>query len=262
MSDSKAASSAQALLDALVELRRLGPAGVFSDSGRFRAVMLDLRPGLKKEVRVLSALIEEGYLQRLQDADAGERVIVSAQIKLWLDEELMLSADKAQYFSDVLLAYFSGAVSVAAVGSQSAQSGAGVGVPYWTSPHTVLPLYSPGSSVFSADECFAKGARLYVKGQYREAADWYRKAAEQGDADAQCMLGNMYRDGVGVDSDWDLAVKWYCLAVAQDHAEARQALFSRGVYDDNAADVDDDDNAADVDDGGGLLGYIHRLCHD
>ena len=108
MSDSNAASSSQTLLDALIELRRLGPAGVFSDSGRFRAFMSDLRPGLKKEVRVLSALIDAGYLQRLQDAAEGEREIVSAQMKLWLAEEMMLSADYAQYFSEVLLAFYNG----------------------------------------------------------------------------------------------------------------------------------------------------------
>ena len=80
MSLSNSSLSAQELLNALMELRRLGPAGVFSDSGRFRAFMLDLRPGMKKEVRVLSALIDAGYLQRLQDAAEGEREIVSAQM--------------------------------------------------------------------------------------------------------------------------------------------------------------------------------------
>ncbi len=225
MSNSNAASSAQALLDALLELRRFGPAGIFSDSNRFRAFMLDLRPGLKKEVRVLSSLIDAGYLQRLQDAAAGEREIVSAQMKLWLDEELMLNAEKAQYFSEVLLAFFSGAVSVSAAGFPPAQFGAGV-------QSGSVPLSGPSSQplgfyVSSADECIVKGARLYAKGQYREAADWYRRAAEQGDADAQYMLGNMYRDGVGVDSDWDVAVDWYCRAAVQDHAEAKQVLRSR-----------------------------------
>ncbi len=222
MSLSNSSLSAQELLNALMELRRLGPAGVFSDSGRFRAFMLDLRPGMKKEVRVLSALIDAGYLQRLQDAAEGEREIVSAQMKLWLAEEMMLSADYAFYFSDVLLAFYNGESLVSAVVS-SAQPGSG-------SAHTGQSQLSPQNSkppVFSgctADECIVKGARLYAKGQYREAADWYRKAAEQGDADAQYMLGNMYRDGVGVESDSDLAVDWYCRAAAQGHAEAKQAL--------------------------------------
>ena len=225
MSFSNAASSAQTLLDALLELRRLGLAGVFSDSERFQAAMLELRPGLKKEVRVLSALIDAGYLQRLQDADAGELVIAAAQLSHWLEEELMLSSAKARYFSDVLLAFFGGEANGSAAGSPSAQSAAGAGVPSVSFSQTAASAHSPGDFVFSADECIGKGMRLYAKGQYREAADWCRRAAEQGDADAQYLLGNLYRDGVGVESDWDQALDLYRRAAAQGHAEAKEALI-------------------------------------
>jgi TPR repeat protein len=42
-----------------------------------------------------------------------------------------------------------------------------------------------------------------------EAAKWYRKAAEQGDSDAQSMLGHMYLKGNGVALDFEEAAKWY-----------------------------------------------------
>ena len=38
---------------------------------------------------------------------------------------------------------------------------------------------------------------LGVGRDYEAAVAWYRRAAEQGDADAQLALGNMYRDGQG-----------------------------------------------------------------
>ena len=41
---------------------------------------------------------------------------------------------------------------------------------------------------------------------------WYRKAAEQGSADAQYNLGVMYRYGYGVRQDSKTAYMWYFLA--------------------------------------------------
>ena len=44
------------------------------------------------------------------------------------------------------------------------------------------------------------------------AVKWYRKAAEQGYADAQYNLGFMYANGDGVPEDDATAVKWYTKA--------------------------------------------------
>jgi len=48
-----------------------------------------------------------------------------------------------------------------------------------------------------------------VKQDYAEAAKWYRKAAERGDARAQYNLGFMYLNGTGVPQDYAEAEKWY-----------------------------------------------------
>jgi TPR repeat protein len=61
---------------------------------------------------------------------------------------------------------------------------------------------------------------MYAKGQgvaqdYAEAATWYRKAAEQGYAPAQCKLGTMYSQGHGVTQDYAEAMKWYRKAAEQ-----------------------------------------------
>ena len=65
-----------------------------------------------------------------------------------------------------------------------------------------------------------------------EAAKWYRKAAEQGLAQAQLNLGECYRNGEGVDRDASEAVNLYRKAAAQGHAGGQCNLglcYCRGV---------------------------------
>ena len=54
-----------------------------------------------------------------------------------------------------------------------------------------------------------------------------RRQAEQGDADAQVDLGNMYHDGDGVPYDSGEAVRWYRLAAEQGHVDAQFTLGFR-----------------------------------
>ena len=50
---------------------------------------------------------------------------------------------------------------------------------------------------------------------YAEAAKWYLKAAEQGNADAQQRLGDMYEEGQGVEQNDEEAWKWHQKASEQ-----------------------------------------------
>lgn len=54
-----------------------------------------------------------------------------------------------------------------------------------------------------------------VPQDYEEAVKWYRLAAEQGNADAKWQLGCCYERGYGVPKDIDEALKWYRLAAEQ-----------------------------------------------
>jgi TPR repeat protein len=54
-----------------------------------------------------------------------------------------------------------------------------------------------------------------------EAVKWYRKSAEQGHAGAQCNLGYCYDCGEGVAQDKEEAVKWYGKSAEQGHARAQ-----------------------------------------
>jgi len=58
-----------------------------------------------------------------------------------------------------------------------------------------------------------------------EAAQWLRKAAEQGDADAQNLLGEMHALGEGVEEmDYVEAVKWFRLSAHRGNPMAQLQL--------------------------------------
>ena len=59
-----------------------------------------------------------------------------------------------------------------------------------------------------------------------QAEAWTRKAADQGDADAQYNLGVMYRDGQGVPKDAVLAYMWFNLSVARGAGEQQKTAAS------------------------------------
>ena len=55
---------------------------------------------------------------------------------------------------------------------------------------------------------------MYTRGKgvvedAEEAVKWYRKAAEQGNDEAQNNLGLMYEDGRGVPQDNEVADEWF-----------------------------------------------------
>ena len=57
-----------------------------------------------------------------------------------------------------------------------------------------------------------------------EAARWYRMAAEQGNADAQVILGFMYANGEGVPQNDIEAARWFRMAAEQGYAKAQVNL--------------------------------------
>ena len=75
---------------------------------------------------------------------------------------------------------------------------------------------------------------LGVERDFEEAAEWFNKAAEQGDATAQFYLGLMYVKGEGVDKDPVEAHKWAIIASSlsppgriRNNAEKARKLFER-----------------------------------
>jgi TPR repeat protein len=70
--------------------------------------------------------------------------------------------------------------------------------------------------------CFEGGTGMLT--DYEEAAKWYRRAAVQGDAMGQYSLGACYERGRGVDQDFKEAAKWYTQAAEQGYLRARLKL--------------------------------------
>ena len=64
--------------------------------------------------------------------------------------------------------------------------------------------------------CYAEGRGVRVN--RREAAKWYRAAADRGNVTAQCHLGRCYEKGLGVKKNELEAVEWYRKAAIQGDA--------------------------------------------
>jgi len=81
-------------------------------------------------------------------------------------------------------------------------------------------------------DCEAQGmlGNLYFTGRcgvtqdYEKAVEWLRKAAEQGFAQAQAFLGHCYQNGFGAQEDLAAAVEWYRKAAFKGSAAAKEAL--------------------------------------
>jgi TPR repeat protein len=56
------------------------------------------------------------------------------------------------------------------------------------------------------------------------AVEWWTRAAEAGDAEAQLRLGDAYATGRGVERDIEAARMWYERALERRHPRARAAL--------------------------------------
>jgi len=63
-----------------------------------------------------------------------------------------------------------------------------------------------------------------TKRDYKQALNWFFKAAEQGEPDAQYHLGLMYEASNGVPSDTNEALRWFRLSGAQGFSDAREKV--------------------------------------
>lgn len=72
-------------------------------------------------------------------------------------------------------------------------------------------------------QCFIGMCFMDLK-DYNNAVEWFRKSADQGDAEAQCKLGECYELGRGVGQDDREAVKWYHMAAEQGCIEGMYRL--------------------------------------
>ena len=90
-----------------------------------------------------------------------------------------------------------------------------------------------GASIFSfqstawadtLEQQFQQGSEATTRGDYQTTFKFLLPLAEQGNAEAQLMLGVMYARGIGVKQDDFEAVKWYRQAAEQGYGGAQVML--------------------------------------
>ena len=87
--------------------------------------------------------------------------------------------------------------------------------------------YGPAMNAVGFCYQYGKG----VSKNYTNAAQYYRNAAVQGDANGAYNYGWMYLKGVGVDKNNDVAKKWLKIAANAGHADAKTILKQEGWLD-------------------------------
>ena len=106
--------------------------------------------------------------------------------------------------------------------------------------HLIVVLFSvallQAPNLARAD--FDGGMAAFQRGDYETALEEFRALADQGDADAQYMLGGMYSAGRGVPRNYIKAVRWSRLAAEQGHAEAQFSLAMSHAFGFGGLEID------------------------
>ncbi len=98
----------------------------------------------------------------------------------------------------------------------------------------VLIVVAATASAQSLEERMRTAAEAYQRKDFATAIAVWRPLAEQGNAEAQTLLGAMYWSGEGVPRDHAEAAKWYLRAAQQGYARAQNNIgfmygFGEGV---------------------------------
>ncbi len=110
------------------------------------------------------------------------------------------------------------------------------------------PFWTPDFvAIIEVDEQFANEGneiaqlrlgRFYLEGNYEinkdeaKGVEWLKKSAEQGNAEAQELLGKCYMQGTGLDKDEKMAVYWYEKAAEQGRTFSQGELvrcYEQGI---------------------------------
>ena len=97
------------------------------------------------------------------------------------------------------------------------------------------------SEAMNVEEVVEKANKLYRKEKYKEAFEYFQKAADQGDIGAQNNLGALYKDGKGCNKNHAKAFEHFQKAADQGYAGAQ---YNIGVMYNNGEFIDQDYNKA------------------
>ena len=71
---------------------------------------------------------------------------------------------------------------------------------------------------------FVEGITVYIRGDYKKAAEYFKKAADEGEVEAQVQMGHMYEYGYGVKQDDVKAFAYYKIAAEHNSSNANYML--------------------------------------
>lgn len=116
-----------------------------------------------------------------------------------------------------------GAAGVSAQSLEKGMAAAQAG-DFETAFKQITPLAEQGN-----DEAQAMLGALYKEGKgvqqdYLEAEKWIRLSAVQGNAKAQMMLGALYAAGLGVNSDQEVAAMWFLISAVNGEVAGLHGL--------------------------------------
>ena len=89
-------------------------------------------------------------------------------------------------------------------------------------PIKITPIEIDNS--FSAEQLYARGLESHNKRDNNSAIQYFRKAAQMGNAAAQYTLGDCYYYAIGISKDEEEAVQWYRKAAEQGDNDAQHRL--------------------------------------
>lgn len=87
-----------------------------------------------------------------------------------------------------------------------------------------------------------QGLAAFETADYPKALKLLKPLAQQGDAEAQCLIGNMHHLGLGAERNIAEAIKWYTKSADQGYAIASNNLA--GIYVTGDNDVEKDSELA------------------
>ncbi len=96
-----------------------------------------------------------------------------------------------------------------------------------------LGFYLKAADIGESTEAQVKVGDYYDNEEhYQDAFKWYKKAAKQGNSEAQNILGIYYASGIGTKQDYEEALKWHTKAAEQNNVDAQLNLgyyFEHGI---------------------------------
>jgi TPR repeat protein len=69
-----------------------------------------------------------------------------------------------------------------------------------------------------------KGLSAFANQNYSKTLLLLKPLAKEGNAEAQCIIGNLYHLGLGVEKDIEKAIKWYIKSAQQGYVIAMNNL--------------------------------------